>query len=359
MLFKINMSIFNENLRSITQTYLAPKVVDTVLNGNVLAMKLLGNPKKWSGEQMKKAVKVYKASNGNSFSGLDTFNTNKPNTKVQIAFDPKGYYQPVVIEGMERDVNASDPSRAADLVAEAMEEAANDMLDSIGSMFYGDSTGNGGKDTNGLLNIIDDGTVQDSYGGKSRTTYTTLKSHVEAVTGALTSLTPLRTAEMAAKRGSNKVNLIITSETKWNEFEALLQPSIQLGFDTQGYKQVTRDRIVPNKEALKGEAGFDALYYRGAPIVADEKCPALRMFGINTNSLFWAGLKSADPNYKLVQVGKNKEVESPAYNMENIGMHFSGLKESFNQYATVGYFLLLGNLISWSPRDHFVIEFSA
>jgi hypothetical protein len=353
------MSIFNENLRSITQTYLAPKVVDAVLRGNVLAMKLLGKPKKWSGEQMKKAVQVTKPANGGSFSGNDTFNTNTVQTKKQLAFDPKGYYQSVTIEGISRDVNASDPSRAADLVAEAMEEAGNALLDSVGTMFYGDSTGNGGKDTNGLLNIIDDGSVQDSYGGQSRTANVTLKSHVETVVGNLSSLTPLRTAEMAAKHGANKVDLIVTSETKWNEFEALLQPQLQLNFDSQGYKQVTRDRIVSSKEALKGEAGFDALYYRGAPIVADEKCPDLRMFGINTNSLFWAGLKSADPEFKLVQVGKSKQIESPAYSMENIGLHFSGLKESFNQYMVSGQFLLLGNLISWSPRDHFVIEFSA
>lgn len=353
------MSIFNENLRAITQDYLAPKVLDSVLNGNVLAMKLLGMPKKWSGEQMSKTVRVSKQNNGGSFSGMDTFNRNKPSTKVRLAFDPKGIYVPVVIEGMERDVNATDKARAASLVADAMEEAGTELLDLVGDMFYGDSTGNGGKHPNGLLNIVDDGSVQANYGGQSRSTYTNFQSHVEAVTGNLTSLTPIRTAEMAAKRGSNKVTLHVTSETKWNELESLLNPQVQMNFDSQGYKQVTRDKIVPSKEGLKGEAGFDALYYRGAPVVADEKCPDLRWFGLNLNSIFWAGLESADEKYKVVKVGGQGEaLESPVYNSENIGLNFSGLRSSYNQYAEAGDFILLGNLISWSPRDHFVIEFT-
>jgi hypothetical protein len=350
---------FNDNMKALTQDYLAPKVVDAILSGNVLAMKLLGNSQRFPSRSMKKGVIVEKQTNGGSFSGLDTFNTNKSNTKISIEFDPRAYSMPVVIEGIERDVNASDKNASANLVKEAMEEAQNSMLDDLGDMFYSDGTGNSSKDFLGLAAIVDDGGVAASYGGQLRSTYTVLQSYEETVTGALTSLVPLRTAEMRAKKGADKVNLHVTSETKWNEFEGLLQATVHFNVDATGYKQVTRDRIVSSKEALGAEAGFDALYYRGAPVVADEKCPDLKWYGLNMDHLAFYGIKST--KYKEVSFGNSTQIEgaySKGVPMVK-GMHFSGLMDSINQYAEIGHFLLLGQLISFNPNRHFKMTFSA
>lgn len=349
---------FNDNLKAITQDFLAPKVADTILTGNVLTLKLLGNSKRWVGRSMKKGFIYEKQSNGKSFSGLDLFNTNVSNTKTYLEFEPKGYTIPVVITGIERDVNASDPSAAANLVKEAMEEAQNAAADDIATMFYGDGTGNGSKDFLGLAAIVDDGGVAATYGGKSRSTYTTLQSYEETVVGALNSLAPLRTAEMRAKKGSDKVDLHVTSETKWNEFEALLQATVEFKVDATGYKQVTRDNIVSSKEALGAEAGFDALYYRGAPVVADEKCPDLKWYGLNMKYLDFYGIKST--KYKEVSFGKNTEIEGPYSDAPVIkGFHFSGLMDSINQYAEIGHFILEGELMSFNPNRHFKMTFSA
>src|SRR5687768_12466323 len=141
---------FNANLQAITQTGLAPKVVDSILEGNVLAARLLGNAKKWKGRKMGKAVQIAKPTTGGSFAGLDPFMTNKSNTKVRLEFDLRGFYQAVVLEGMEVDVAGSDPEAAVDIVVEAMEEAGNAMGDSIGDLFYSDGTGNSNKDFLGL-----------------------------------------------------------------------------------------------------------------------------------------------------------------------------------------------------------------
>ncbi len=350
---------FNDNLKATTQDYLAPKVVDAVLSGNVLAMTLLGNAERFRSRSLKKGVIVEKQDNGKSFSGLDTLNTNKSNTKITLEFDPRAYSIPVVIEGLERDVNASDPNSAADLVKEAMEEAQNAMLDDIGDMFYGTGTGNSNKDFLGLGALIDDGGDVATIGGKSRSDYSVLQSYEETVTGSLTSLQPLRTAEMRAKRGADKVDLHVTSETKWNEFEALLQATVSFNVDATGYKQLTRDKIVASKEGLGAEAGFDALFYRGAPVVADEKCPDLKWYGINRKHLKFFGLKSQ--KYKEVTFGRNTQIEGVYSEGQPVakGFHFSGMMDSINQYAEIGHFYLLGNLVTFAPNRHFKITFSA
>lgn len=353
------MPTFDTNLQSISQTHLAPKAVDTVLGGNILAMRLLGNAKKWRGRQLERPVIVTEQTNGGSFSGMDQFNTNEVDTKVKLSFDLRGYQMPVTISGMERDVVASDENASVDMVVEAMEEAANSMASQIAGLFYGDGTGNSNKDFLGLAAIVDDGGEVATYGGQSRSTYTTLQANEYDVTGSIT-LSDLATADSAARKGTDRVTLNVTTETLWDGFEALIQPTINTNVMGDGYKQVTRTGVVPNQAALKGEVGFDALFFRGAPVVADEECASGKWYGLNENHLAFYGLKSSDKNYKEIQVGGNKEIDG-VYSQsasKNMGFHFSGLIQPVNQYAEVGHFILLGNLVSFNPNRHFVINVS-
>lgn len=344
-----------------TQTYLAPKAVDTVLNGNILALRILGNAKPWKGRKVGKTVQISKPTTGGSFAGLDPFATNKSDTKRRIEFDPRYYYQAVVIEGDEEDVAGSDDQASVDLVVEAMEEAGNALLDSIGDLFYLDGTGNSNKDFLGLNAIVDDGTTASTYGGLLRATYTTLRATRTAITGGLTDLAVLSTAYSAARHGNDEISLNITSDTKWNGMESLLQPTIATNVAGDGYKQVTRTGVVQSQAGLKGEAGFSALFWAGKPVVADQKCPTLKWWGLNEKYLTWFGIKSKNPNYKPIDMGGNNQIEG-VYSQgpsNNIGANFSGLRDSYNQYGRVGFIVLGGNLVSFNPNRHFQLIFSA
>ncbi len=351
---------FNANLQAMTQTGLAPKAVDTILRGNILAARLLGNAKKWKGRKLGKTIQVTKPTTGGSFAGLDPFVTNQSDTKRRLEFDLRGFYQSIVISDMENDVSGESES-SVDLIVEAMEEGSNAMLDSIGDLFYSDGTGNDSKDFLGLNAIVDDGTVAATYGGLSRSTYTTIKGTRTAITGGLTTFATLAAADSAARKGTERVTLNVTGDTKWGEFEALIQPTMNSNVQSDGYKQVTRTGIVQNKASLKGEAGFDALFYRGAPVVADQKCPDLYWYGLNEDHLAWYGLRSRNPKYKPVDFGGNKQIEGVYQNIpsKNMGVNFSGLMNSQNQYGQVGFFVLLGNLVSFNPNRHFKLVFSA
>ena len=51
------MAAFGTRVTTTTQDKLLPKVVDTILNSNVLATRVLSKASKWHGEKMKFPVK--------------------------------------------------------------------------------------------------------------------------------------------------------------------------------------------------------------------------------------------------------------------------------------------------------------
>lgn len=351
------MATFDANARAVVQNVLAPKVADQVIDNSPLTMELLSNVKKFKGQKMNKTFKFQKQSNGKSFSGFDRFNTTKSDTKRKLEFDPRGYTMPVVIEGMERDATASDPSASIDLKAEAMENAAVDMADDVSDILYLDGTGNSNKDFQGLAAIVDDGGEVANYGGQSRSTYTTLQANEYDLSGDIT-LDQLATAESAATFGSDMVTLHVTTKAVWNQFEKLHQAFITGNQAFDGYAQMTRNGIQKGRDGLAGEAGFNALFYRGAPVVADPHCTANKWFGLNMDHLAFYALKSTDPNYKSIKVGGTKQIDGVYSDMpaKDTGFYFSGLMNPIDQYGEIGHIILLGNLISFKPNRHFTIN---
>lgn len=342
---------FDAYVQSVTQDEIVPKVVDTVLGSNVLALTILSNSKPWNGETIKIPVKYQKNSTSQgSFDGFDTFDTTKVNTRVNMSFNPTGYYHSVVLSGMEVDVNATQ-AKVLDLVKVEMESAMEDMSDSIGTILYGAQSG---KNFLGLKDLVDDGNTAATYGGLSRTTYTGLKSTVTAASGGALSLSVMGTQYDSATTGPQRPNLGVTTETVWGLYESLAQPTINTNIE--GYSKVTRTGVMPAREAaLRGELGYDALFFRGMPIVKDEKCTSGYMYFLNTDFMDFYGLKSH--KYSQVKLGASQTHEGgPNSSVPNTyGVSWTGLKEPVNQYAEIGQFLIMGNFINRSPRLNSVL----
>lgn len=342
---------FDANLKAITESHLLPKVVDTVNGANVITFRFLNNMQSWRGETLDKSIKVAESNNGGSFSGMDKFNTNATDTKVRAYFDPRGYEQPVVIPGMEADVNAAS-NRSVDLVASAIEEAANEMASDIGTLLYGLGTGNSNKDFLGLAAGIDDGGEVATYGGLLRSTYTTWAANETDVGGALT-LDAMATMYDSCKAGTDKPTLILTTESIWSDYESLAQPFI--GINQDGYRQLTADGMVKN--ALKGELGFDALTFRGTPVVADEKATSGCMWFINEKYYAFYGLPTTRAGYSQISLPGNT-IEGVYSNepVKSLGFSWSGFLFPDDQYAEIGHILLLGNFVTFFPKRHGVLN---
>lgn len=323
-----------------TNTKLLPKVVDTILNSNVLATRALTSAKKWTGEKIRKSVKTSKNSLGGSFDGFDTFSTSAVDTRNNLEFEAKFYEQPVVLPLTEVSKNKADADRLIDLMTVEMASSAEDMADSIGTLFYGDGTGNGSKDFLGLEAIVDDGTNAATYGTLSRSTYTTLQSKVTASAGTL-SLSKMATLYSDITSGSVKPTLGVTTETVWNLYEQLLQPQERIT------KSVPEMR---NMKAFEGSTGFTALMYKGFPVVADEKATSGVFYFVNEDFLEWRALPvaTATPvNFKVTDIEGNDYTS-----VNGLGFSWSNWIKPTNQASIIGHIYLGGELWSSNPKRH-------
>jgi len=350
-------SIFDEYTTTATQDFIMPKVIDSVLDQNVLTSRLLGNTKKFRGEQHKSNVRVgvdnASAAQGGGFRGTDTFNTNVQNETKQFAFNPKFVYEPINFVGTDIAVNTGQ-EEVMSIVTRETEYSLSNMLDNVGSMLYGTAT-DSSKDFSGLRHIIDQTAT---YGGLSKSTYTVLKSgdtSGSGVDGTTTTLTlaAMRAVSNALTSGGEKTSLIITTPAVFGFFEALLQPTQQLNIG--GYMQVTRDKISAGKAALGGAAGFDALAWDGVTLVRDEKCPTDHMFFLNEKYLDFYRVDGFMKQFGHKDISFRPQVVEGQY-AENgeaghkTGFSWSGFKEPVNQAAVNSQVFISGELITTNPR---------
>lgn len=328
---------FGNRVTTTTQDEILPKVVDTVLNSNVFATRMLGAAKKWTGETLKQPIKVSKNTTGTSFSGFDTFSTAATNNRVNLSYTPKFYQITVALPLDELSVNQTD-AKVLDLAAIELAGAAQDMADDIGTLFYSDGTGNSSKDFLGLAAIVDDGNTVATIGGQARATYTTLASTVTASGGTI-SLAKLSTLHSAVTSGSQKPTLGLTTETVWNLIETLIAPQERIVKDTPMMKAGTT-----------GGSGFTALFYRGVPIVADEKATSGTFFWLNEDWIDWYALPVA-----LTEPIKfrNQDIKGNDYSsVTGLGFSWSGWIKPSNSASVVGHIYLGGELVTFNPKRH-------
>lgn len=340
------MSALGTRVTTTTQSKLVPKVVDTILNSNVLATRVLSKAQKWNGERMKFPVKYAKNTTGTSFAGFDTFSTAATDNRVNLEFVPKFYQMSVALPLDELSANATE-EKVLDLAKLEMQSTAQDMADEIGTLFYGAGTGNGSKDFLGLEAIVDDGTNASTYGTLSRSTYTTLKSTVTASSGTLT-LAKMSSLYNAATSGSQKPTLGLVSEAIFSLYESLLQPQERIAKDVSMMK--SEGNMGKVGQGMIGGTGFTGLFYKGFPILADEKATSGVMYFVNEDFLDWYALPVA-----MTQPAqfKSADIEGNDYSeVLGLGFSWSDWIKPTNSASVVGHVYLGGELISANPKRH-------
>lgn len=342
----------SDRVISITEESYVPAVIDGVLNSNVfLARTFMRVQKNWSGRQIQVPLQFAKPASGGAFSGTGNFDTSLQNTRTRQTFSHAQFYQNVSVAGAEASLNKTD-GEVLDLVKTTMEEAQNAMLDSVGNQIYGVGTGD---DFTGLGSIVDDGTNTSVYGGLPRTSYPQLNSTIlNNATLSFANMATVMRGASAAGTGRARPSIVVTTEQVWDFLESLYNPTIQANYGALSNVQITAyskpGQAYKDQDSLKGQMGFEALYWRGIPIVADEKCDTGSMYFLNEEYLNWYNLKGVDLTQYQVS---NKNVDSVYGELKaNYPIQWSGFDKPYNQYAKVGQFLMLGNLISGSTRRH-------
>lgn len=339
---------FSATVTTVTRETIVPSVSDSVLKGNVGLLRVLGNAKSWrSGYRLDQPVKFLKATTGGIVPVGGTLDTTRQITRVKMQFEPQRIHKPVVIDDIELAVNEGD-ERVLEILLTEMDSIAQDLTDDFGSYLY-TGTSATGLSFDSLYNAGDDSTNFPMYGALPRATYTTLKGYYASGIGLL-SIPDLATAVNNTTFGSDRPTLLLTTQSIWTGYEALLQPTVRAGYQMSGYPQITRTGVVSGQQPLRGDIGFDGLWYRGIPVVWDQKCTAQSLFVVNENHFAFYGIDlPASLGYEKFNTS-DKNIKGPQALPIPKGYNWSGLIRSQNQPAQVGHFYYVGNFISDNPR---------
>jgi hypothetical protein len=203
-----------------------------------------------------------------SYAGYDTIGLTAQTGITAAEFDWKQYAASIAISGIEEAKNNGDAAVLNLLEAKVM-QAEESLREGFNTMFFGDGTGNSGKDWNGLGNLVEaSGTV----GGINRATGGNeyWRSYEENSAGALT-LAQMATAYNTVSVGNDHPDMVLTTQTLFEKYEALLQPQL---------------RYTDTKTA---DAGFQNLLFKAAPVVYDVGCTAGVMYFLNSKYLTLVG----------------------------------------------------------------------
>lgn len=342
---------FSNRVATITQNVIIPHNYDNFFSDtSFLPYRFMANGQEWTGGvTLDVPITVSKNSLGTSYSGMATFSNGAQNTRVNMSYGPKAYVIPVTIPGLDKAVNKGEAA-ILKLVSQEMKTAFESLLEDVSNMLYADGTGNSSQDFLGLDALADDGTSAGTIGGLSRTTYPTLAGTRTAISGNV-DLDDLATFAMNLTSGSgmkNQPTVYVTDETTWNYLEKLIVTgTVQANYTANGYPVVTRKSKAP-VGGLSGEAGFRSIIYRGVGIVYDGNATAQTLWGLNENYLDWYGIKSDDlKSISLDTLEGSANSDAPN---SNIGLQWSGFKDSFNQFGEVAYIHSLGEWITVQPR---------
>jgi len=203
-----------------------------------------------------------------SYSGYDTISLT-PQTGISAAeYEWKQYAGSIAISGIEEAKNNGEQEIINLLEAKIM-QAEESMREGFNDMFYADGTGNSGKDWNGLGNLIEaSGTVGNINRATAGNEY--WRSYEENTAGALT-IAQMATAYNTVSVGNDHPDLVLTTQTLFEKYEALLQPQLRY------------------TDAKTADAGFQNLLFKAAPVVFDVSCTAGVMYFINSKYLTLVG----------------------------------------------------------------------
>lgn len=304
-----------DNVGTSTISARLPGLVDAFFQSNPFAARMLQRDRivEDGGKDIRQRV-IYQKKPGGSYSGMDTFDVSKRESRTEMVFDWKQYYVDITVDGLSLLQN-SGAKAIHDLVNDEMDEAEMSAGEYIGTDLFLDGGGNGSKALTGLRAAVDNGDTVASYGKITRSS--TAGTPGAAVRGNFTttavtfSLSNMNTYFQLATIGNEKPDLILTTQTLWNKWWERAQPAQRFQAGQTG-------------DTMAG-LGFSSINFNGASVVVDSHCPSGHVYFLNTKWL------------KLVV--HSKRMWTP-----------TGWKYPTNQDAAIQQILFAGELVCMSPR---------
>ena len=265
---------FNAILSTTLQNY-QPTLVDNIFKDLVLLnhMNSKGRVQMEEGGTSIVEPLMY-AVNGtaSSYSGYDAIDLTPQDGISAANYQWKQMAASIAISGIEEAQNRGTEAIIKLLNAKIM-QAEMSVKSDLNGMLYGDGTGNGSKDFNGLGNIV--ATVNNTVGGIDSTTNTWWNPYQD-VSASTLSLVDMGKVYNNASKGNDVPDIIVTNEDLFSKYESLLTQNVRY------------------QDVAKANAGFQNLMFKQTPLVFDlalaADTSAAPMYFLNTKYLKLVGM---------------------------------------------------------------------
>jgi len=241
---------FNALLSTTLQNY-QPTLVDNIFKDLVLLNHLneRGRVQVEDGGTSIVEPLMYAVNNTvSSYSGYDAIDLTPQDGISAAEYQYKQMAASIAISGIEEAKNRGTEA-IIKLLNAKVQQAELSLKSSLNDMLFGDGTGNGGKDFNGLGNIV--GTQNNTVGGIDASTNSWWNPTQATTMAAALSLVNMADVYNRASKGSDVPDIIVTNHTLFEEYESLLTPQVRY------------------QDVAKANAGFQNLMYKQTPIVFD------------------------------------------------------------------------------------------
>jgi len=278
------MSFANSAITDIIATTIQSRsgeLADNLTQNNAILQRLnsKGNVRPFSGGNVILEEIFYDdtaTNNANSYSGYEVLNIT-PDSPISAAqFKIAQYAASVTMSGLEMLQNSSKEA-IIDLIDGRMQVSEARLLNRISGDLYGDGTGNGGKNVDGLAAAIAVSPTTGTYGGINRANFTFWRNQITTGATSATMLAKMTEAAIKQIRGTDKADLYIAGNNMYQFFVNALQ----------AIQRITTEE--------SGAAGFASLKFYGGGTSADvvlgggigAQENASYMYLLNTNYIFF------------------------------------------------------------------------
>ena len=238
-----------------------------------------------------------------SVSELEVLDTTRVDVFDAARYEQKIFAGTVVFSNLEELRNAV-ANRKTDVVKGKLKNATNSAMEGLDGMLFGDGTGNGGKDMDGLQKTIPDNPLVGTVGTINAGLWAFWRSRQQSGQSGTQPFDNFRAAlesvhNQCSLGGTDKKPTgLVTDRTSFEGYISLLTTIERLVKDSDGSAD-------PDLGWLN-----DAVEIKGIPMVYDEQAPAQRAYFVNKNFLkltilkggWLKMLKPVDPANQLATV---------------------------------------------------------
>lgn len=212
------------------------------------------------------------------YSGYETLDVTPQEVFSTAEYDWKQAAVVVTISGLEEAQN-SGPDRMIALLDKRISNAEKTMANNLASGIFSNGTGTGGKQIGGLQLLVADDPTTGEVGGINRANYSFWQNKIfdfssnSLSASAATIRTAMENLWIQTTRGSDTIDTFVAGSTYFQYF----------------WDSMTAIQRISDANSAK--SGFRSLEFNGpsgmAKVIYDAQCSATRMYGLNTDYIYW------------------------------------------------------------------------